>query len=89
MRIVMIMLAFLLALLQYRLWVGEGSIAQLMAVKEQVALQKLENQRLAERNRLLAVDVVALQTGLEAVEEYARTELGMIRHDEEFFLMAD
>ncbi|GAA4652031.1 cell division protein FtsB [Kistimonas scapharcae] len=83
------MLAFLLALLQYRLWVGEGSIAQLMAVKEQVALQKLENQRLAERNRLLAVDVVALQTGLEAVEEYARTELGMIRHDEEFFLMAD
>ncbi len=85
----MIMLAFFLALLQYRLWVGEGSIAQLMAVKEQVALQKLENQRLAERNRLLAVDVVALQTGLEAVEEYARTELGMIRRDEEFFLMAD
>ncbi|OQX37091.1 MAG: cell division protein FtsB [Oceanospirillales bacterium LUC14_002_19_P2] len=89
MRIVMIMLAFFLALLQYRLWVGEGSIAQLMAVREQVALQKLENQRLAERNRLLSVEVVALQTGLEAVEEYARTELGMIKRDEEFFLMTD
>ncbi len=85
----MIMLAFFLALLQYRLWVGEGSIAQLMAVREQVALQKLENQRLAERNRLLSVEVVALQTGLEAVEEYARTELGMIKRDEEFFLMTD
>ncbi|WP_246506495.1 septum formation initiator family protein [Kistimonas asteriae] len=83
------MLAFFLALLQYRLWVGEGSIAQLMAVREQVALQKLENQRLAERNRLLSVEVVALQTGLEAVEEYARTELGMIKRDEEFFLMTD
>lgn len=84
-----IVLVVFLTLLQYRLWVGEGSVAQLVAVREQVALQQLENQRLAERNRLLSVEVVALQTGLEAVEEYARTELGMIKRDEEFFLMTD
>lgn len=89
MRIMTIVLVVFLTLLQYRLWVGEGSVAQLVAVREQVALQQLENQRLAERNRLLSVEVVALQTGLEAVEEYARTELGMIKRDEEFFLMTD
>ena len=84
-----IVLVAFLTLLQYRLWAGEGSVAQLVAVRGKVALQQLENQRLAERNRLLSVEVVALQTGIEAVEEYARTELGMIKRDEEFFLMTD
>lgn len=89
MRILTIVLVYLLLTLQYRFWVGEGSVGQLSGVREQIALQTLENQRLSERNHLLAVDVVALQTGLEAVEEYARTELGMIKRDEEFFFMGD
>ncbi|MCK5893940.1 MAG: septum formation initiator family protein [Endozoicomonadaceae bacterium] len=89
MRTLIIVLASLLLTLQYRLWIGEGSVSQLMTVRERVAQQQLESQRLRERNHLLSVDVVALQTGLEAVEEHARTELGMIKRDEEFFLMSE
>ena len=89
MRTFIIVLASLLLTLQYRLWIGEGSVSQLMTVRERVAQQQLESQRLRERNHLLSVDVVALQTGLEAVEEHARTELGMIKRDEEFFLMSE
>ena len=82
-------LAFLSLYLQFQLWVGEGSLSELVATSEQVSLQRVENERLYRRNRVLAAEVVELQNGLDTVEELARSDLGMIRKDETFYLIYD
>lgn len=76
-------------MLQGRLWVGEGSIAEMVTLQDKLERLQLENERFYRRNNLLAREVVELQQGLETVEEQARQELGMIRRDETFFLTYD
>lgn len=83
------LLTLMLVYLQTRLWVGEGSMAELLTQKDNLERFRLENERLYQRNRLLAKEVVELQQGMETVEERARQELGMIRRDETFFLTYD
>lgn len=83
------LLTLTLVYLQVRLWVGEGSIAELMTLQDQLERLQLENGRLYQRNGLLAKEVIELQHGMETVEEHARQELGMIRRDETFFLTYD
>lgn len=83
------LLTLILVYLQARLWVGEGSIAELMTLQDQLERLQLENGRLYQRNGLLAKEVIELQQGMETVEERARQELGMIRRDETFFLTYD
>nr|WP_304641389.1 cell division protein FtsB [Pseudomonas sp.] len=78
----------LLAGLQYRLWVGEGSFAHVAQLKEQIAEQQRENEQLLERNRVLTAEVVELKQGLETIEERARRELGMIRNGETLFQLS-
>jgi cell division protein FtsB len=78
-------LVLLLGVLQYRLWVGEGSLAQLHTLKLQLADSETELERLRTRNQALIAEVESLKTGLAAIEERARFDLGMIR-DGEFFL---
>ena len=84
MKILAAILLFLLVFLQYDLWVGEGSMATVHHLQQAVARQKQENAKLRERNAALAAEVQDLKQGLEAVEERARSELGMIREDETF-----
>lgn len=83
---------FLLALfvgLQYRLWVGEGSIAHVTRLNQQIQQQEQENSRLQLQNDRLAAEVRALKDGYAAIEAKAREELGFVKKDETFFLVVD
>lgn len=73
--------------LQYRLWIGDGSMAALVRLEEEIEKQSAENSRLQERNRLLTAEVVALKNNVDAIEERARTDLGMIKKGETFFMV--
>lgn len=75
--------------LQFQLWLGEDSVRALNLVQAELEEQRQINANLEERNRLVEVEVVDLKTGLEAVEERARSELGMIEAGETFYLLVD
>ncbi|MBO9490222.1 cell division protein FtsB [Endozoicomonas sp. G2_1] len=85
MRIVTGILLIFLLLLQYRLWFGKNSVPDYMALKQEVARQEQANNKLIQRNKLLYADIDDLKSGVEAVEERARNELGMIKENETFF----
>ena len=85
MRILTLLLIVLLGLLQYRLWFGQHSIADYFRQQEELKSQQASNLELEKRNRLLKADVTDLQQGLDAIEERARNELGLIKQDEVFF----
>lgn len=84
-----IILVVALLALQYRLWMGEGSIASVVSLNREIAKQKEENARLRERNRFLAAEVDALKQGKDAIEERARNDMGMIKEGETFFMIVD
>jgi cell division protein FtsB len=84
-RVAYCVLTLLLLVLQYALWIGDGSIANVMSLKHAIAAQKHENERLRERNLALDAEVTDLKTALDAIEERARLELGMIREGETFY----
>lgn len=84
-----IVLILLLAGLQYRLWIGEGSLAQASRLQQQIAEQQGENERLLERNRILEAEVMELKRGMETVEERARQELGMLKEGETLYLLTE
>lgn len=84
MRWLIALLIFFLASLQYRLWVGEGSLADLHGLKMEIAHQEAETTRLMTRNQELRAEVLDLGEGVEAIEERARSELGMIKQGEIF-----
>jgi len=75
----------LIAALQYPMWLGKGGWLQVRETDRQLVLQREANARLKQRNEALDADVRDLKTGSEAVEERARSELGMMRSDEVFF----
>jgi cell division protein FtsB len=83
-----LVLLLLLAGLQYRLWVGNGSFAQVKELTQQIADQHAENERLLERNRVLDAEVLELKKGTETVEERARHELGMVKEGETLYQLA-
>jgi cell division protein FtsB len=89
MRWLIIILVVLLAGLQWRLWVGEGSLAHRAELNRQLQQQESENQALRERNQLIATDVESLKANLDAIEEKARADLGMIKQGETFYLVID
>ena len=89
MRILSIILVGLLTLLQYDLWVGEGSLTAASQLEQAIAAQQAENTRLAERNDALSAEVADLKSGHAAIEERARSELGMIKKDETFVQVVD
>ena len=74
---------------QFQLWLGEDSVRGLNMLQTELDAQRQFNIELKERNRLLEIEVVELKTGLEAVEERARSELGMIEKGEPFYLLLD
>lgn len=84
-----VVLGLLLAALQYRLWVGDGSFAQVTDLKQQISQQRGENEQLLERNRVLEAEVLELKQGMETVEERARHELGMVKEGETLYQLAE
>ncbi|MGQ0651520.1 MAG: cell division protein FtsB [Betaproteobacteria bacterium] len=89
MRFVAFALAALIILIQAPLWLGKGGWLRAWQVENDLARQRAKNAQLEQRNAALAAEVRDLKQGTEAVEERARYELGMIRHDEVFFQIQD
>lgn len=79
----------LLLVLQYALWFGDGGVLELWRLKQSISAQLKENDKLRERNAALEGEVRDLKKGLEALEERARSEMGMIGQDETFFQIVD
>ncbi len=78
-------LAVAVILLQYRVWFSEDGVREVTRLKSAVATQSTENEQLAERNKQLAAEVRDLKTGMDALEERARSDLGMIARNETFY----
>ncbi len=85
MKVLIAVLVLVLVMLQYKLWFGDGDIREVWALREAIEAQAQENRRLRERNAALEAEVQDLKQGREAIEERARSELGMIKKDETFF----
>jgi cell division protein FtsB len=75
--------------LQYRLWVGDGSVADMVRLDRELQRQNAANERLQERNRILAIEVEDLKEGLNSVEERAREDMGMIKEGETFYMLIE
>lgn len=82
-------LIVILAGLQYRIWVGEGSLAEVWRLTQRIEAQSAENTELQQRNQRLHAEVLDLKQGMEAIEERARRELGMIAKNEVFYQIVD
>jgi len=85
MRFLMLVLIVLLLVLQYRLWFGDGSYLQAWELRQQLKSQAMKNTELQERNDVLNAEVTDLKTGRKAVEEQARSDLGMVKQGETFY----
>lgn len=77
----------LFLLLQLTLWIGEGSIGHYVSLQRQITQLNEANTLLRLRNEALALEVYNLQNGYEVIEAYARTQLGMIKPNETFYLV--
>lgn len=85
MKVLIAALILLLIALQYRLWFGDGSIQEVWRLREEAKSTRTELLQLRSRNQALSAEVADLKSGLEAIEERARAELGMIDEDETFY----
>ena len=84
MKILIAILILVLIGLQYKLWFGDGSLSEVVQLTRELELQKQKLQELESRNRILEAQVLDLQNGLDAFEEKARNDLGMIKQGETF-----
>ena len=82
-------LVALIALIQYPLWLGKGSWMRVWEVDRQIKTQRDKNAKLQKRNTVMDAEVRDLKQGTEAIEERARSELGMIKQDEIFFQLLE
>lgn len=85
MKILISVFVLLLLMLQYKLWFGDGNMREVWQLRDSIEAQKQENEDLRQRNAALEAEVQDLKQGMEAIEERARSELGMIKKDETFF----
>lgn len=82
-------LTALLLVLQAKFWFGQGNWRQVQQLRAQLQMQQKENQELLRRNKALAAEVKDLKSGVDAVEERARNEMGMIKSGEVFYRVVD
>lgn len=82
-------LVIVLVLLQYRLWLGDGGMREVHRLRAEIEVQQGENRELKERNRTLAAEVQDLKKGTVAIEERARTDLGMVGRGETFYQVVE
>ena len=89
MKFITLIMVLLLLFLQYRLWTGNGSLVEVNYLRDEIKNVKSENERLKERNLSLTAEVFNLKQGHEAIEEIARSEMGMIKDGETFYQIID
>jgi cell division protein FtsB len=88
-RILLVFLLLVFFALQYRLWVGEGSYAEVVHLRNEIVLKKQDLNRMQQENRQLRAEIDDLKSGLAAIEERARNDLGMIKENEVYFQIVD
>ena len=89
MRILLVFLLLIFIALQYRLWVGEGSYAEVVHLQNEIALKKQDLARMQHENNQLRAEIEDLKSGQAAIEERARNDLGMIKEGEIYFQIVD
>lgn len=85
MKIIIAVLIVVLVGLQYRIWLSDDGAREVSRLRSEIDAQRTENDKLRERNRTLAAEVQDLKKGTTAIEERARTDLGMIGKSETFY----
>ena len=85
MRFILFILILVLVGLQYKFWLGDGSVLQWKQLEKKIAVQKDENDKLASRNHAIEADILELKSGDQALEEQARYELGMVKNGETYY----
>ena len=85
MKIITFVLLFLLIWLQYKIWLQDGGIPEVVQLQQELTEVKTEVQQLQERNSSLDAEVKDLKKGLDAIEERARSEMGMIKQGEVYY----
>lgn len=85
MKILIALIILFIIHFQYRIWVGDGSVAEIDAYQQRLDDLKKQVEEKRQRNEALYAEVLDLRKGQEAIEERARDELGMIKEDEIFF----
>jgi cell division protein FtsB len=86
---IIIILIVLLVLLQYKIWLGDGGIPKILQLQEDVDTVQAQVDKLKDRNQALDAEVQDLKKGLDAIEERARSDLGMIAQDEVYYQVID
>jgi len=89
MKKLLLLLIVLLVYLQYQLWFGDGSLQDVWGLHQEVEMQRQENLELRERNAALQAEVADLRQGLDAIEEHAREDLGMVKEGETFYQVVE
>jgi cell division protein FtsB len=89
MRLVLIVLLLALIGLQYKLWLGDGSVLQWLRLENKWVLEEQENTKLAARNSAVEADILELKSGDQALEGQARYELGMVKEGEVYYQFDD
>lgn len=89
MRLFSLLLVILLGWLQYTLWLGKNGISDYYSVHNEIDVQQQVNTKLQARNNEMFAEIDDLRQGLDAVEERARNELGMIKEEETFYRLID
>lgn len=87
-KVIFIAAILIIAVFQYRFWFGEGGYFPHQALVQNIQQQIETNEELKERNRILAAEVYDLKNGVEAIEEHARLDLGLIKPHETFVQMS-
>ena len=89
MKLIVVILVVLFIWLQYKLWLGDGGIPEVLEMEREIDAVQVEVNRLEERNKALNAEVLDLKKGIEAIEERARSEMGMIKKDETYYQVID
>ena len=89
MRATLGLLVFVLLILQYQFWIGEGGVVDVVSIQGKLAAKKARISQKAERNLALKAEVVDLRNGHDAIEERSRHDLGLIKPGETFFQVVD
>jgi len=84
-KLLLVGLLALVALLQYRLWLAEGGIAEAVRLQARITEEQAINAELKARNDQLTVQVLELQNGHRAIEQQAREELGLVKEGERYY----
>jgi len=89
MKLLALTLILIIMAIQYQLWNGTGGLFEITMLRQEIKNQLIENKKLFDRNQAMEAEIRDLKSGLDAAEERARMELGMIKKDESFFLVID